>query len=101
MKLMILTSVSSYENEILKLLKAANIEAFSSSEIDGYKTNNQLIATQSWFPMTAGGSESLLFFSFTKTEQLNKVIDLVKDFNSNQAENNPIRLAVLPVETYV
>ena len=50
MKLLILTSVAEFQEEILKLFKIAKIEAFSRSEIDGYKNSNELIATLSWLP---------------------------------------------------
>jgi len=47
MKLLVVTAVSEYQDAILKLFKKANIEAFSTSEIDGFKQNQGLIAMQS------------------------------------------------------
>ena len=65
MKLVIVTAVEEFQNEVLKLFKSANIDSFSASDIDGYKNIPNLLATSSWFPSVKGGSESHMFFSFT------------------------------------
>ena len=36
MKLVIVTAVEEFQNDVLKLFKKANIESFSSSDIVGY-----------------------------------------------------------------
>ena len=36
MKLVIVTAVEQFENDVLKLFKKADIKNFSSSDIDGY-----------------------------------------------------------------
>ncbi|MBI6120086.1 hypothetical protein [Salegentibacter maritimus] len=101
MKLLILTSVAEFQEEILKLFKTAKIEAFSRSEIDGYKKSNKLIATLSWFPGEKGGNESLMFFSFTEKEKIDLLFNLVSEFNEKMETNNPIRLAVVNIEKYI
>ena len=98
MKLLIVTSVVAFHKDVLKLFKKANIEAFSSSEIDGYKNGNSLVATQSWFPGEKGGNESLMFFSFTDEEKITDFFSTVREFNNKMETNNPIRAAVLPIE---
>ena len=65
MKLVIVTAVEEFQNEVLKLFKSANIDSFSASDIDGYKNIPNLLATSSWFPSVKGGSESHMFFSFS------------------------------------
>lgn len=98
MKLLIVTTVSDFQKEVLKLFKEANIEAFSSSEIDGYKNTNSLVATQSWFPGHKGGNESLMFFSFTDEDKIDEIFTYIKDFNRHLETNNPVRAVVLPIE---
>lgn len=99
MKLLIVTSVSEFQKEVLKLFKKANIEAFSSSEIDGYKNAaNSLVATQSWFPGEKGGNESLMFFSFTEEEKIREFFTYITQFNQNLETNNPVRAVVVPIE---
>ncbi len=98
MKLLIVTSVAAFQKDVLKLFKKANIEAFSSSEIDGYKNGNNLVATQSWFPGEKGGNESSMFFSFTDEEKISMFFNTVSEFNSKVETNNPIRAVVVPIE---
>jgi hypothetical protein len=98
MKLLLVTTVSEYQKDVLKLFKKTNIEAFSSSEIDGYKNTNSLIATQSWFPGKKGGNESLMLFSFTKEEKITDLFKYLKEYNEKLETNNPVRAVVLPVE---
>lgn len=92
------TAVSEYQKDVLNLFKKSNIEAFSSSEIDGYKNTNSLIATQSWFPGEKGGNESSMFFSFTDEEKITDFFRLVKEFNEKLETNNPVRAIVIPIE---
>ena len=98
MKLLIVTTVAEYQKQVLKLFRESGIEAFSTSEIDGYKNNNSLVATQSWFPSEKGGSESLLYFSFTDNNKIDEFFKLVEEYNKHLETNNPIRVVVLPVE---
>lgn len=101
MKLLLVTTVSEYQKDVLKLFKKANIEAFSSSEIDGYKNTNSLIATQSWFPGEKGGNESSMFFSFTDEEKITDFFSYVREFNNELESNNPVRAVVIPIENSI
>lgn len=101
MKLIIVTAIASHQQEVLKLFKASGIEAFSSSEIDGYKNGSSLIAAHSWFPSQPGGNESLLFFSFTEEEKVSLLIEKIKTFNTEKANYNPIRAAVIAIEKFI
>ena len=99
MKLLIVTAVEEFQKDVLKLFKNAGIEAFSTSEIDGYKNgNSSLIAAQSWFPGEKGGSESLMVFSFTEEANIDTFFTLVTQYNQNLETNNPVRAVVVPIE---
>ncbi|WP_339609325.1 hypothetical protein [uncultured Planktosalinus sp.] len=99
MKLLIVTAVEEFQKDVLKLFKKAGIEAFSASEIDGYKNgNNSVVATQSWFPGEKGGSESLLFFSFAPEEKIDPFFELVTQYNNTLETENPVRVVVVPIE---
>lgn len=101
MKLLIVTALHEYQKPVLKLFKQADIEAFSSSEIDGYRNINSLVATQSWFPGEKGGNESLMFFSFTEEEKIREFFTITKEFNAGLNTNNPVRAIVLPIEDHL
>ncbi len=91
--------MAEFQKEVLKFFKKANIEAFSSSEIDGYKNAaNSLVATQSWFPGEKGGNESSMFFSFTDEDRISDFFNQVREFNDQLETNNPVRAVVVPIE---
>jgi hypothetical protein len=98
MKLVMVTAVEEFQNEVLKLFKKAKIESFSGSEIEGYKNQNDLLATSSWFPSVRGASESVMFFSFTEDENIKILFELIGSFNQSVETNNPIRAVVIPIE---
>lgn len=98
MKLVIVTAVQEFHNDILKLFKKANIENFSESTIDGYKSTNGFVVTPNWFGSNKGVNESNMFFSFTEETQIDTLLELIKEFNTNLETNNPLRAVVLPIE---
>jgi len=101
MKLVIVTAVEQYEKEVLKLFKSANIENFSSSDIDGYKNRSSLLMASNWFSTGKEGSESIMFFSFTDDGHIDTLFNLIKEFNENMETNNPLKAIVLPIEKFI
>ncbi|GAA4300752.1 hypothetical protein [Aestuariibaculum suncheonense] len=101
MKLVIVTAVEEFHNEIIKLFKKAQIENFSESEIDGYKITNPLIVASNWFGAEAKGNESNMFFSFTEEDRIDALFKLIEEFNGQMETNNPIRAIVLPIERFI
>ncbi|MGB7843014.1 MAG: hypothetical protein WBL21_09500 [Salinimicrobium sp.] len=101
MKLLLVTAVAEFQKEVLKLFKKAQIEAFSSSDIDGYKKKHSLLATQTWFPHIEGGNESVLFFSFTDESKIEDFCTLTKVFNKTMETNNPVRAVIINIEKYI
>lgn len=101
MKLVIVTAVVAFQKDVLKLFKNSGIEAFSTSEIDGYKTNSSIIAAQRWFPTEKGGSDSIMFFSFTQDEKIEPLFELIKLYNLSLKTDNPVRAAVIAIEHFI
>ena len=101
MKLVIVTAVEEFQKDVLKLFKKANIENFSSSDIDGYKNGSSILMASNWFSGEKGGNESSLFFSFTDEEHIDDLFNLIKEFNSNLETNNPLKAIVVPIEKFI
>ncbi|MFI1770735.1 hypothetical protein [Thalassobellus citreus] len=101
MKLVMVTAVHDFQKDVLDLFKKANIESFSSSDIDGHKNVSSVLRTSNWFSSLKGGAESCLFFSFTEEENIDSLFDLIITFNENLETNNPVRAIVLPIEKYI
>ena len=97
-KLLIVTGVSYYEEQVLKLFKEANIERLSGSHIKGYKDVPTIVANSSWFPSQKGGANSIMFFSFTDDDKIDLFFSLVEKFNKDLKTNNPIHAIVAPIE---
>lgn len=98
MKLLIVTVVDEFQQDVLQLFKKANIESYSGSDIEGFKNAYSFMMNSSWFPSEKGGADSNMFFSFTEEEEINDFFKLVKEFNQNMETNNPIHAVVVPIE---
>ena len=101
MKLVIVTAVEEFQKDVLKLFKKANIENFSSSDIDGYKNGSSILMASNWFSGEKGGNESSLFFSFTDEEHIDDLFNLIKEFNSNLETNNPLKAIFVTIEKFI
>lgn len=101
MKLVIVTVVEEFQKKVLKLFKNANIENFSSSDIDGYKNGSSILMASNWFSGEKGGNESRMLFSFTEEEKIDALFNLIKEFNGNLETDNPIKAIVLPIERFI
>lgn len=98
MKLLIVTAIAEFQDELSQMLKDSNIEAFSSSEIEGYKNLNSMVSTQNWYSSGRIADESLMVFSFTEDRQIDEFMKVASAFNDRQKTNNRIRAVVLPIE---
>jgi hypothetical protein len=101
MKLVLVTAVEEFQNDVLDIFKKANIENFSSSDIDGYKNAPSLLMASNWFSAGKGGTESIMFFSFTNKEKIDDLFNLIEEFNNNLETNNPLKAIVVPVERFI
>ena len=101
MKLVIVTAVEEFQKDILKLFKLANIENFSSSDIDGHKDGASVLMGSSWFSGAKLGNESRMFFSFTEDEHITALFNLIEEFNQNLETYNPIKAVVVPIEKFI
>ncbi len=98
MKLLIVTVVEEFQKDVLQLFKKANIESYSGSDIEGFKSASSFKMNSSWFPSEKGGAESTMFFSFTENEKIDLFFSLAMQFNENLETNNPIHVVVVPIE---
>ncbi|ETN95346.1 hypothetical protein [Zhouia amylolytica] len=101
MKLLLVTAVEEFQKDILKLFSEAEIESFSGSGIDGYKEPASVMLTSSWFPAEKEAVESIMFFSFTDDEKIDKAFELIKTFNAQIDTNNPVKAVVVPIEKWI
>lgn len=101
MKLLIVTVVGEFQKEVKRLFKEADIKNFSASNIEGFKMADVLVSGENWFSSSRNAVKSHMFFSFTKTEKIDKLFALIKEFNEHLETTNPIRAIVSPIEKYI
>ena len=98
MKLLMVTVVKEFHNDILLMFKQAKITDFSESEIGGHKSSGSIIPSSNWFASEKSETQSNLFFSFTDDKNIDVLFKILKEYNSNIETNNPIHAVTLPIE---
>lgn len=101
MKLLIITVVEGLQNEVMKLLKEAAIDNFSASDIEGFRNSFPVISVNNWFSSNEKATGSYMYFSFTETDKIDALFNLIETFNKNLETNNPIRAVVVPIDKYI
>ena len=101
MKLLIVTAVKAFEKEALKLFKTAKISAFSSGDINGFKTDDHENLIDNWFSSSTDKVQSVLFFTFEEQHKIEILLDQLNEFNKGIESDNPMKAIVLPIERFV
>ena len=101
MKLLIVTAVKAFEKEALKLFKTAKISAFSSGDINGFKTDDHENLIDNWFSSSHDKVQSVLFFTFEEQHKIEVLLDQLNEFNKEIESDNSMKAIVLPIEKYV
>lgn len=101
MKLLVVTCLKEYLNDISKIFKQADIDVFSTSKIVGHRDGAPLNLLENWF--ASGGEEvdSMMIFTFTSPANAEHGMALIKDYNETHKENFPVRAFVVPVEKFI
>ncbi|CAM4437869.1 hypothetical protein [Flavobacterium terrigena] len=98
MKLLIITSISEFENEIKQMLVKANVKNFSYKEVMGYhNTSNEAIG-DNWFATEMNENESMLFYAFVPSENVEMIFNAINEFNGKQETLSKIHVATVNIE---
>ena len=84
MKLVIITAIKEFENDIKLILKQAKVQTFSFREVTGYRDSTEDAVKSNWFSSEMNQTESILFYAFVKKENVDQLFELVKIFNNHQ-----------------
>ncbi|MCK8140891.1 hypothetical protein MW871_03190 [Flavobacterium sp. I-SCBP12n] len=98
MKLLIITAVLDFENDIKQMLKKAHVKTFTFKEVKGFTDLSEEAIESNWFAGDIHETESILFYAFVKKENIDSLFDLVNDFNAKQVTKSNIHIAVLNIE---
>lgn len=98
MKLLVVTCLKEYLNDVSKIFKQANIEVFSTMDIVGHRDGAPPNLLEDWFASGAEQFDSLMIFTFTTELNAGHGMELIKNYNVTLKENFPVRAFVVPVE---
>lgn len=100
MKLLLITAVKSFEKQTAKLFKQAGINAFSHTDINGFKALDQEDLIDNWFSSSTENVNSVLFFSFAEADKIDLLLEDLKKLNASMAGENPLKAVVLNIEKF-
>ncbi|MFI0428259.1 hypothetical protein [Mariniflexile sp. HMF6888] len=98
MKLVIITAIKEFENDIKLQLKEADVKTFSFRDVTGYRDSTEDAVESNWFSREMNQTESILFYAFVKKENVDMLFELIDNFNQQQQSLSQIHVAVINIE---
>lgn len=98
MKLLIITAVNAFEEDVKSILKANSVLSYSYNKVIGYRDSTLDDVAGNWFATEMNKDESLLFFAFVNIEVSEKVFESIAKFNTENELGSRIHIAVSPIE---
>jgi nitrogen regulatory protein PII len=98
MKLLLITAIQEFEKDIKQILKKSDVKIFSYKNVKGYRDSTEETMESNWFASEMNINESLLFYAFVPKKNVDKVFNLVAEFNEKQESMSHIHLAMLNIE---
>jgi nitrogen regulatory protein PII len=98
MKLVIITAIKEFENDIKLQLKEADVKTFSFRDVTGYRDSTEDAVESNWFSSEMNQTESILFYAFVKKENVDMLFELIDNFNQQQESLSQIHVAVINIE---
>lgn len=99
MKLLMITSLKEYQQNVANIFRQSGIKVFSVTDTVGFKDNGFQNIMEGWYAGGIGHYDSIFLFSFTENEKASHAMSLVKEFNTSQDGSFPIRAFIIPVES--
>lgn len=100
MKLLIITAVKEFKNQIVKIILASGADVFSYFPTVGYKDISTLGFQENWFGSEVHENESLIFMAFATKEQVDSIFERVQDFNKSEEFSSKVHLATVNLERH-
>jgi hypothetical protein len=100
MKLLLITAIQEFEKVIKLILKKSEVKVYTYKSVMGYKDSSDVSLTDNWFASELNERESVIFYAFVPKANVDKVFDLVAEFNELQETVSHIHLAMLNIEKF-
>ena len=98
MKLLMITAIEAFENDIKFLLKKSSITHFSYTDVKGYRDLSEESVGDNWFASDMNESQSIIFYAFVKKEKADQLFNAVSKFNEQQKTLSKVHVVVLNIE---
>lgn len=98
MKLLIITAVKAFEENVKRILESNGISSYSYNEVIGYRDNTLDAVSTNWFATEMNKNESLLFFAFVTPEASESVYESVEKLNQASDSVSKVHIAIAPIE---
>lgn len=98
MKLVIITAIKEFENEIKQILTKSKVKSFSYQNISGFRDHTHDNIKTNWFASEINVVESVIFHAFTMQVNAEKVFESIKSFNERLEELSRIHIAIINIE---
>ena len=98
MKLLLITAVAEFENEVKQILIKAKVKTFSYREVTGYRNTSEDAIESNWFGTEMNENESIMFYAFVEKENVDLGCNAITEFNAKQETLSHIHFAVINIE---
>ena len=98
MKLVLITAVAEYTQEVKHILKSAKVKSYSYKDVIGFSNASESAIGSNWFGTEIDENESVIFYAFVPIENVDSVFDNVKAFNDKQETASHLHIVVLNIE---
>lgn len=98
MKLVSITAIKEFEQEIKKILKASEVKTYSYRNVTGFRDSTQDAIGSNWFATEMNENESILFYAFVPMEKAENIFELVEAFNAKEKTLSNIHIAIINIE---
>lgn len=98
MKLLMITAIEVFENDIKFLLKKAAITHYSYTDVKGFRDLSQESVGNNWFAGDMNDSQSIIFYAFVAEEKADQLFNAVAEFNKQQRTLSKVHVVVLNIE---
>ena len=100
MKLLLITCVAEYENEVKEILKHSGVQSFSYQPVKGFK-NEKDGDLNNWFGITDVPTESIMFTVFIQENCMDEIFEKIARFNCERETLSKIHISCLTIEKFL
>ena len=98
MKVILITAVAAYLEDLKKILRDSKIETFTFQEVIGYKDATLDAVSTNWFASEHNERESILCHVFTESVKAFELAKNIEHFNIEQEVQSKIHYNILAIE---